>query len=69
MYVEKPPRFEDCDHPDWVYQLHKALYGLKQAPRAWYEKLSSFLISHGYVRGHVNTTLFIRRVDIDMIVF
>ena len=68
VYVEQPPGFEDCDHPDWVYQLHKALYGLKQAPRSWYEKLSSFLISHGYVRGHVDTTLFIKKVDSDMIV-
>ena len=68
VYLEQPPGFEDCDHPDWVYQLHKALYGLKQAPRAWYEKLSSFLISHGYVRGHVDTTFFIKKVDSDMIV-
>ena len=29
VYVEQPPGFEDCDHPDWVYQLHRALYGLK----------------------------------------
>ena len=54
--------------PDWVYQLRKALYGLKQAPLPWYEKLNSFLISHGYVRGHIDITLFIKKIDSDMIV-
>ena len=53
---------------DWIFRLHKALYGLKQAPRAWYEKLSSFLIAHGYERGHVDTTLFIKRMNKEMIV-
>ncbi|XP_019251320.1 PREDICTED: uncharacterized protein LOC109230255 [Nicotiana attenuata] len=33
--------------------LTKALYGLKQAPRAWYERLSSFLLDHGFTREFV----------------
>ncbi|GJR54112.1 retrovirus-related pol polyprotein from transposon TNT 1-94 [Tanacetum coccineum] len=31
-----------------LYKLKKALYGLKQAPRAWYDMLSSFLISQDF---------------------
>ena len=61
VYVEQSLGIEDCDHPDWVYQHHTAPYGLKQAPRAWYEKLSSFLISPRYIRGHVDTTLLIKK--------
>ncbi|GJW05656.1 retrovirus-related pol polyprotein from transposon TNT 1-94, partial [Tanacetum coccineum] len=41
--------------------LKKALYGLKQAPRAWYDKLSSFLIEHGFTKGIIDPTLFTRR--------
>jgi len=45
VYVEQPPRFEDCKKPNHVYKLKKALYGLKQAPRAWYERLRDFRLS------------------------
>ncbi|GJU53373.1 retrovirus-related pol polyprotein from transposon TNT 1-94 [Tanacetum coccineum] len=44
-----------------VYKLKKALYGLKQAPRAWYDMLSSFLISQDFSKGSVDPTLFIYR--------
>ncbi|GJS23626.1 retrovirus-related pol polyprotein from transposon TNT 1-94 [Tanacetum coccineum] len=44
-----------------VRMLKKALYGLKQAPRAWYDKLSSFLIKHGFTKGIIDPTLFTRR--------
>ena len=56
--VEQPPRFVDPTHPDFVFKLDKALYGLIQAPRAWYERLSSFLISNGFAKGTIDTTLF-----------
>ncbi|GKF77274.1 retrovirus-related pol polyprotein from transposon TNT 1-94, partial [Tanacetum coccineum] len=42
-------------------ELKKALYGLKQAPRAWYNMLSSFLISQNFSTGLVDPTRFIRR--------
>jgi hypothetical protein len=41
-----------------VYKLSKALYGLKQAPRAWYARLKTFLLEHGYVMWSVDKTLF-----------
>ena len=60
VYVEQPPGFENYENPSHVYKLKKALYGLKQAPRAWYDRLSKFLIEKGFVRGKVDTTLFIK---------
>ncbi|GJW40160.1 retrovirus-related pol polyprotein from transposon TNT 1-94 [Tanacetum coccineum] len=50
VYVSQPKRFIDPELPDHIYRLKKALYGLKQAPRAWYDKLSSFLIEHGFTK-------------------
>ncbi|WRX21065.1 Reverse transcriptase [Theobroma cacao] len=68
VYIEQPPSFEDFEKLDHVFKLHKALYGLKQAPRAWYERLSNFLVEKGYVRGSIDTTLFIKRYLNDLIV-
>nr|GEU71406.1 retrovirus-related Pol polyprotein from transposon TNT 1-94 [Tanacetum cinerariifolium] len=44
--------FIDPKFPNHVYGLKKALYDLKKAPRAWYDKLSSFLIEHGFTKVH-----------------
>ncbi|GJZ91874.1 retrovirus-related pol polyprotein from transposon TNT 1-94, partial [Tanacetum coccineum] len=60
VYVSQPEGFVDPDHPNHVYRLKKALYGLKQAPRAWYDTLSRFLLAHGFSKGVVDPTLFIR---------
>ncbi|GJR41531.1 retrovirus-related pol polyprotein from transposon TNT 1-94 [Tanacetum coccineum] len=61
VYVSQPEGFIDPEFPDHVYRLEKTLYGLKQAPRAWYDKLSSFLIEHGFTKGIIDPTLFTRR--------
>ncbi|GKC84210.1 retrovirus-related pol polyprotein from transposon TNT 1-94 [Tanacetum coccineum] len=61
VYVSQPDGFVDPNKPNYVYKLKKALYGLKQAPRAWYDMLSSFLISNDFSKGLVDPTLFIRR--------
>ncbi|GJU69905.1 retrovirus-related pol polyprotein from transposon TNT 1-94 [Tanacetum coccineum] len=58
VYVSQPKGFVDQDNPSHVYKLNKALYGLKQAPRAWYDMLSSFLISQHFSIGVVDPTLF-----------
>nr|GEX81148.1 hypothetical protein [Tanacetum cinerariifolium] len=67
VYVSQPDGFVDPDNPNHVYKLKKALYGLKQAPRAWYDMLSSFLISQDFSKGLVDPTLFIRRNGNDLL--
>ncbi|GJX00926.1 retrovirus-related pol polyprotein from transposon TNT 1-94 [Tanacetum coccineum] len=55
------------DNPSHVYKLKKALYGLKQAPRAWYDMLSSFLISQHFSKGAVDPTFFTRQAGDDLL--
>nr|GEU69150.1 hypothetical protein [Tanacetum cinerariifolium] len=55
------------DNPSHVYKLKKALYGLKQATRAWYDMLSSFLISQQFSKGAVEPTFFIRHARNDLL--
>ncbi|GKB94013.1 putative ribonuclease H-like domain-containing protein [Tanacetum coccineum] len=61
VYVSQPPGFVDPDHLKKVYKVVKALYGLHQAHRAWYATLSTFLEEHGYRRGTIDKTLFIKK--------
>jgi hypothetical protein len=42
--------------------------GLKQAPRAWYERLRDFLLSKEFKMGKVDTTLFTKKIGIDLFV-
>ena len=51
IYVAQPKGFIDSHFSDHVLYLKKALYGLKQAPRAWYDRLTQYLVSHGFTRG------------------
>nr|GFC81344.1 copia protein [Tanacetum cinerariifolium] len=67
VYVSQPDGFVDSDNPDHVYKLKKALYGLKQAPHAWYDMLSSFLLSQDFSKGSVDPTLFIRKNGNDLL--
>lgn len=67
VYVTQPQGFEDSHHPKKVYKIVKALYGLHQAPRALYARLSTFLLEHGYRRGAIDKTLFIKKNSRDII--
>nr|GEV42184.1 hypothetical protein [Tanacetum cinerariifolium] len=51
VYVSQSDWFVDPDNHNHVYKLKKALYGLKQAPHAWYDMLSSFLISQNFSKA------------------
>jgi len=52
VYVEQPKGFQN--------KLKKALYGLKQALRAWYDRLTTYLLAQGSIKGHADRTLFIQ---------
>nr|GEZ72838.1 hypothetical protein [Tanacetum cinerariifolium] len=67
VYVSQPKGFVDQDNPSHVYKLKKALYDLKQAPHAWYDMLSSFLISQQSSKGEVDPTLFTWHVGDDLL--
>ncbi|GJR64088.1 retrovirus-related pol polyprotein from transposon TNT 1-94 [Tanacetum coccineum] len=67
VYGSQANGFVDPNKPNHVYKLKRALYGLKQAPRAWYDLLSSFLLSQGFSKGTVDPTLFISRKGKDIL--
>ena len=68
VFVEQPKEFQDPHFPDHVLKLKKALYGLKQAPRAWYNRLITYLLDHGFKRDQADRTLFIKRDEKSLIV-
>ena len=68
VYMKQTSRFEYYENPDYVFKLNRALYGLKQAPRAWYERLSKILIKNEFKCRNVDTTLFIKKKNEDLLV-
>ncbi|GJT72657.1 retrovirus-related pol polyprotein from transposon TNT 1-94 [Tanacetum coccineum] len=69
VYVSQPDRFVDPENPNHVYKLKKALYGLKQVLRAWYDLLSSFLLTQKFTKVTIDPTLFIRREGKDILLY
>jgi hypothetical protein len=67
VYVRQPPGFENPKYPNRVYKISKSLYRLKQVPRAWYARLNTFLLEHGYVMGSVDKTLFTLNHGVDFL--
>ena len=68
VFVEQPKGFQDPHFLDHVLRLKKALYVLKQAPRAWYDRLTSYLLDHGFKRGQADRTLFVKREEKSLLV-
>ena len=68
VYVDQSPRFVDPTQSDFVFKLDKDLYDLKQVPRAWYERLLTFLISNSFVKSKIDTTLFTKLVDSNILI-
>jgi hypothetical protein len=54
VLVGQPSGFEDPKYPNKVYMLLEDLHVL----RAWYARLKTFLLEHGYVMGSVDKSLF-----------
>lgn len=59
VFMSQPPGFIHPQFPNHICKLKKSLYGLKQAPRAWYNELTTFLLSVGYCGSQVDPSLFI----------
>ena len=68
VYVAQPKGFIDPHFSDYVLYLKKAFYRLKQAPRAWYDRLTQYLVSHGFIKGKADQTLFIKKEDDELII-
>ena len=58
VFMQQPPGFAASDK-SLVCRLNKAIYGLKQAPRAWFDKLKSALLQHGFQASRCDPSLFL----------
>lgn len=59
VFMEQTPVFINDQFPLHVCRLKKALYGLKQAPCAWFQRLSTFLVTLGFYCSRADTSLFV----------
>lgn len=65
VFMTQPPGYHKGDDT-LVCRLKKSLYGLKQAPRAWFAKLTSTLMSLGFVCSKSDNSLFVRKTATSM---
>lgn len=59
--MSQPQGFVDPARPHFVCKLRRSRYGLKQGPRAWFTRLSTYLISHGFHAAKSDASLFVYR--------
>lgn len=67
IYMEQPPGFVDPTYPSHVWLLNRSLYGLNQAPCAWFDRLSKYLLQLRFSCNKTDTSLFIYRDHINII--
>lgn len=67
LYVDQPPGFVNPTFPDHIFKLKKMLYGLKQPFKAWYDCLSKLLLENMFHREQVDKTLFIKKIEHDIL--
>ncbi|GAA0168605.1 transmembrane signal receptor [Lithospermum erythrorhizon] len=58
VYMKQPAGFTHPDFPTHHCKLRKSLYGLKQAPQAWFQKVSSYILSEGFDQTRLFNKLF-----------
>ncbi|WVZ97604.1 LOW QUALITY PROTEIN: hypothetical protein U9M48_043124 [Paspalum notatum var. saurae] len=61
VYCSQPVGFVDPARPEMVCRLNKSLYGLNQAPQAWYSRFATFLVTLGFTKAKLDTSLFVYR--------
>jgi hypothetical protein len=67
VYVRQSPGFENPKYPHRIYKFSKALYGLNKTLWAWYARLKTFLLEHGYVMESVDKIVFTLKHDINFL--
>ena len=65
--MEQLSGFINPAHSNHVCKLHRSIYGLKQVLRTWFSRLSSYLVTMGFVGSKSDTSLFLRRVRTDLL--
>jgi len=61
IYIDHPEGYSQFGQEHKVCRLLKSLYGLKPVPRMWYELFDTFLLSQGFHRCTLDTSVYIKR--------